>query len=89
MIIRRYSAASAGTTSVAKLVGRANLHFADKRFVETIIGSDIDYLIWYSPFKHFESDMPELPTVCVYDVKQIDLSNFEEYPQSLIMSTES
>ena len=65
------------------------LHFADKHFVETIIGTDIDYLVWFSPFKHFASDMPELPTVCVYDVKQIQLIDFEEYPQKQIMSTEA
>ena len=65
------------------------LHFADKRFVKAMIGSGIDYLIWFSPFKHFESDMPELPTVCVYDVSQINLAEFEEYPQNLIMSTEA
>jgi hypothetical protein len=57
--------------------------------VETIIGTDIDYLVWFSPFKHFDSDMPELPTVCVYDVKQIQLIDFEEYPQKQIMSTEA
>ena len=65
------------------------LHFADKRFVEIIIGSGIDYFIWFSPFKHFDSDMPELPSVCVYDVSQINLADFEEYPQNLIMSTEA
>lgn len=65
------------------------LHFADKRFAEIMIGTDIDYLIWYSPFKHFESDMPDLPTVCVYDVKKINLADFEDYPQNLIVSTEA
>ena len=67
---------------------RPYLHFADKRFVEVIIDANVDYLIWYSPFKHFESTMPELPNVCIYDVKQIKLESFKDYPRNLIMSTE-
>lgn len=64
------------------------LHFLDKRFVEIFIDSEIDYLIWYSPYKHFESDMPEIPTICIYDVKKLALSDFKDYPLSLIMSIE-
>lgn len=62
--------------------------FMDKRFVEVFKGTDIDYLVWYTPFKHFESDMPELPTVCIYDVKKMDLFEYENYPENLIVSTE-
>lgn len=68
---------------------RPYLHFIDKRFVELFAEADIDYVIWYSPYKHFDSDMPELPFTCIYDVKSIVLSDLEEYPISLIMSTEA
>lgn len=68
--------------------GYPYLCFMDKRFVEVFVGTDIDYVIWFSPFKHFESDMPELPTVCIYDVKKMDLLECEEYPEELIISTE-
>ena len=47
------------------------------------------YLVWYSPFKHFNLDLPELPVVCVYDVKQIRLSELEEFPENFIISTEA
>lgn len=62
--------------------------FMDKRFVDVFIGTDIDYVIWFSPYKHFDSDMPELPTVCVYDVKNMNLSECIDYPEDLMMSTE-
>lgn len=60
----------------------------DKRFVEGLIGTDIDYVIWFSPYMHFDSDMAELPTVCIYDAKNMNLSECMDYPEELIMSTE-
>ena len=32
--------------------------------------------------------MPELPTVCVYDVKKMNVSECVDYHEELIMSTE-
>lgn len=63
-------------------------HFADKRFAEVFLNSDIDYLVWYSPFKHFESNMPEMPNICVFDIKKLSLQNFYDFQENLIMSTE-
>ena len=68
---------------------RPYLHFDDKQFVKSFVNSDIDYVIWFSPFKHFETNMPELPRACIYDVKRMDLNDFLDYPQTLIMSTEA
>ena len=64
-------------------------HFLDKRMVNVFKDADIDYLIWYSPFKHFESTCQyEIPTVCVYDVKNYDYSDMIDYPEEFIMSAE-
>ena len=65
------------------------LSFLDKRFISIFADSAIDYVIWYSPFKHIESDMPELPEVCIYEVGKIKMEDFIEYPEELIMSTEA
>lgn len=65
------------------------LQFLDKRFVDVFRGSDIDYVIWFSPFKHFESNCPyPMPTVCVYDVKNYNYEHIVEFPEELIVSTE-
>ena len=65
------------------------LHFLDKRFVDIFKNEDIDYLIWYSPFKHFESENPlRIPTVCVYDVKRYNYKHVREFPEEYILSTE-
>ena len=64
-------------------------HFLDKKMVDVFKGTDIDYLIWYTPFKHYESTCPfELSKVCVYDVKRYTYEDVIDYPEKLIMSTE-
>ena len=61
--------------------------FFDKRFIKVFIDSEIDYVIWHAPY-HFNLDIPEIPTIGIYDVKNINLSDFEDFPETLIMSTE-
>ena len=43
--------------------GQPHLWFFDEKFVNAFIDSDIDYLIWYTPYKGFEHSEPniELP----------------------------
>lgn len=55
-----------------KFTGEPHLFYRDKRFVDIITSLDIDYLIWYTPFKRLESDeeVPLLPNVAVYDMKK-------------------
>lgn len=65
------------------------VHFCDRRFLEVIANSDIDVLIWYSPYKHYVSNAPfSLPTVLVYDVKNATGEYIQDYPEDLIISTE-
>lgn len=65
------------------------LHFIDKRFVDVFRGSDIDYVIWHTPYKIMDKSLPyELPATCVFDVKNYDYKDIIEYPEDLIMSTE-
>jgi hypothetical protein len=60
--------------------GRPHFHFWDKNFLEHIMGSDIDFVIWFSPYKHTEpikavclgggkDRLPVLPEAVVIDVK--------------------
>lgn len=54
--------------------GQPHLWFWDRAFIQAIEGSQIDYLIWYTPYKHFLlSDATgkhlELPKVTVMKVK--------------------
>ncbi len=51
--------------------GELHIFFYDKRFVESFIDSELDYLIWFAPYKFFETIPPkrEYPTVVFYDIK--------------------
>ena len=71
------------------ILGRPHEHWRDKAFLEPIINSDIDFLIWYTPYKFCETDkgILELPEVCVFDIKAM---NFEtkDYDPDVMVSYE-
>ena len=52
--------------------------FGDKVFLESIKNSDIDYLIWFTPYKHCKMytqqwEPVSLPEAVVIDVKNLDI----------------
>ena len=64
-------------------------HFMDKRFVDVFRNADIDYLIWYAPYKRFWGASVQPPKVCVFDVKNYNYKHIVEYPEELITSSEA
>lgn len=64
-------------------------HFMDKRFLDVFRNSDIDYLIWYAPYKIFYGSPVQSPRVCVFDVKNYDYRHAVTYPEELLMSAEA
>lgn len=64
-------------------------HFADKNFIDVFQHSDIDYLIWYTPYKVFHGSRIQPPKVCVFDMKQYIFNNVVEYPEKHIISSEA
>lgn len=72
---------------------RPHCHFADRRFIDIFINADIDYFIWFAPYKSnkFENYYPTMPTIVIYDVKNfkknIDLLT-TEYSIDLMISSE-
>lgn len=72
--------------------GQPHLWFWDRAFIRTIEGSQIDYLIWYTPYKHFSlSDSTgkhlELPKVTVMKVKG-SIIDTKEFSADRMMSAE-
>lgn len=53
--------------------GRAHLVFLDKRFINEFIDSELDYLILYCPYNHFNSieKHEPLPKLTIFDVKNM------------------
>lgn len=71
------------------VLGRPHFHFMDKNFIRAFENSDIDYLIWYTPFKLINSTMGKLnlPEVCVFDVKR-PVRQYIEYDENYMISAE-
>lgn len=68
------------------LKGRPHLHWMDDMFLEVIRGSEIDYLIWFTPFKHLISDNLKvaLPKVCVLDIKELEKNPIKYDAENMI-----
>lgn len=69
-----------------------HLWFADKAMVEIFANADIDYLIWFAPYKHCDmfddnGNAVNFPPVVVYDIKNMDIE-LTEYDADLMESVE-
>ena len=73
--------------------GIPHLWFEDEEFVKTFSDSEIDYLIWYTPYKHCTAYAVEdvshlnLPQAVIYDLKHIDIP-LTVYNSALMESAE-
>lgn len=73
--------------------GIPHLWFLDEHFLSVLIGSEIDYLIWCTPYKYAEAfddsnNQLVLPKVVVISVSAIEKSMFRTYDTSSMISTE-
>lgn len=61
--------------------GTPHFHFFDTDFLKPIIESDIDFLVWYTPFKMiYKEDGPlDFPQICVYDLNSTKFQNISYY----------
>ena len=59
--------------------GQSHYCFFDNIFVNVLRKLKADYLIWYAPFKYYAvpqgEERPDLPEVCVVDIRNIDQLN--------------
>ncbi len=62
----------------------------DKAFLDIFIGSDIDYMVWFTPYKHFQHIEPpvNLPRVCVYRCSDTPPDAIEYKPTHMVSSEE-
>lgn len=70
-------------------LGTPHFHFMDNKFIRVFENSDIDYLIWYTPFKLINSTVGkiDLPEVCVFDIKR-PVKQSIEYDENYMISAE-
>ena len=61
----------------------------DSNMVSCFKDTEIDYVIWMTPFKHFDSDEKvELPEATVYNVKKINCKDLIDYKPEEMQSLE-
>lgn len=77
-----------GLKPLEPYVAKPVFHFLDNRFINVFRNSDIDYLIWYAPYKVFHGCPVQLPRVCVFDIKNYNYKDCVDYPEEFIVSTE-
>ena len=66
-----------------------HLWWLDNNMIKIIKDSKIDYLIWVTPFKHFDSvEKVVLPQAVVYDVTKIGYNKLINYNNKEMQSTE-
>jgi len=72
-----------------KHLGRPHIWFEDKAFTDVFVNSDVDCVIWYTPYKYSESrNIPGgLPQVSVF-FKSCGVGKIIDYDESHVMPTE-
>ena len=76
-----------------QIIGRIHFPFFDTRFLNEFINSDLDFLMWYIPYNHYESAGGHLtlPRLILIDIKNardgVILQRYE-YDESKMISNE-
>lgn len=69
--------------------GQLHQFFFDSNFLDIIRKMDVDYLVWFAPYKHVRTMIGlELPKVIVFDVKRYNYNDVIKYDLDYIMPAE-
>ena len=71
--------------------GKPHLACCDKRFLDVIINSEVDYVIWYAPWKLLQAaglGIFPLPKCAIFDVKNLTDKKLVEYNHDMMISAE-
>ncbi len=81
--------AKKGPTALERYRAKPVAHFFDRRFLEVFCHSEVDFLVWCTPYKMFHGSVFQLPKICVFDLKKDYIRKSIDYPQNLIISSEA
>ena len=82
--------ASKGIRINQPVLGRKHIYPQDKNFLDIFKDSDVDYLIWHTPFKRYfrTIETKQLPQVCVINLKTMNWERLIDYNVDHMMSVE-
>ena len=71
--------------------GHKHLFFGDKAMLESLRNVDVDYLLWFAPFKRFFNvdESEQLPSIWFYDLEKVLWDELIEYPIGNMVSMEA
>lgn len=78
-----------GPIALEKFEGDPHRVFADMRFLIEFKNADVDYVIWYTPFKLLHGCRIQLPKVAVFDIKRCKFNQNFNYPVENMVSAEA
>lgn len=81
--------AQRGPVALEPFYAKPVWHFRDRRFLDIFRNSDIDYLIWHTPYKLLHGSPIQAPRVCIFDIKRYTYKHSEDYPEEFIVSAEA
>lgn len=90
-MIRDKDKVKCGVLPGERLFGQMHQFYLDKRFINVFKSADIDYLIWFTPFKMTDSDrgIIDEPHISVYGIKDINEEILMDYSEDYMISTEA
>lgn len=73
------------TNKIYQVLSTPHIPFLDERFMRCLIASDLDFLIWFMPYKHNEKMAVQPPEVCFIDLKNKKTQTYlRQYPEFLM-----
>lgn len=73
------------TNKIYQVLSTPHIPFLDERFMRCLIASDLDFLIWFMPYKHNEKMAVQPPEVCFIDLKNKKTQAYlRHYPEFLM-----
>lgn len=70
-----------------KALGFVHQYYKDKAFLQAFLDSDIDYLIWHTPFKlvwTYDKVSMKMPQICVFDCKKSVEMTIDYNPDAMV-----
>lgn len=55
---------------VPVMVDGLHWHFRDKNLLEVFVNSDLDFVIWMTPYKNLPMNPRRIPTICIFDLSE-------------------
>ncbi len=68
--------------------GYPHIPIIDKNLMQRLIKSDVDFLIWFNPYKYFEGRMEQINPVFIQDTRFPEIIKLKDYDEEVMVCAE-